>query len=64
MRELIVRQLRQRALTFERRDLWQTFPDLVQRPLRRAGGTHAASVLDAETVRRSDDDREDSRRSS
>jgi hypothetical protein len=31
MRELIVRQLRQRALTFERRDLWQTFPDPVQR---------------------------------
>jgi len=64
MRDLIVRPPQQRALTFERRDVWQTLPDLVQRQCGELMGQLLRAVLQAEASRRSDDDRENSDRSS
>jgi hypothetical protein len=64
MRDLIVRRPQQRALTFDRRDLWQTLPDLVQRQCGELMGHLLRAVLHAEASTRSDDDRENSTRSS
>lgn len=58
MRDLIVRRPQQRTLTFERRDLWQTLPDLVQRQCPELVGQLLRAVLAAEASTRSDDERE------
>ena len=64
MRDLIVRRLQQRMLTFDRRDRWQTLPDPDRRHCRELVGQLLRAVLQAEASTRSDDDRENSDRPS
>ena len=60
MRDFIVRGPEQRTLTFDRRELWQTLPDLVQRQCGELVGQLLRAVLHAEASTRSDDERENS----
>jgi hypothetical protein len=64
MGDLMVRRPQQRTLTFDRRDRWQTMPDLVQRQCAALVGQLLRAALQAEAERRSDDGRENSDRSS
>ena len=64
MRDLMVRRPQQRRLTFDRRDLWQTFPDPDRCQCRELVGQLLRAVLQAEAARRSEDEREESDRSS
>ena len=64
MRDLIVRPPQQRALTFDRHELWQTLPDRVQRQCAELVGQLLRAVLQGEASTRSHDDRQDSARSS
>jgi len=63
MRDLIGRRPQQRTLTFDRRERWQTLPDLVQRQCRELVGQLLRAVLQAEAPTRSNDDRENPSRS-
>jgi hypothetical protein len=59
MRDLIVRQGEQRTLTFDRRERWQTLPDLVQGQCEALLGQLLRAVLQAEApTTRSEDERE------
>ena len=64
MRDLIVRRPQQRMLTFDRRDLWQTFPDPDRCHCRELMGQLLRAVLQAEAATRSEDARENSDRPS
>ena len=64
MGNLIVRRPQQRTLTFDRRELWQTIPDLVQRQCGELVGHLLRAVLHAEASTRSEDERENSDRPS
>ena len=64
MRDLIVRRPQQRMLTFDRRDLWQMLPDPDRRQCSELVGRLLRAVLQAEASTRSDDERENSDRSS
>jgi hypothetical protein len=64
MGDLIVRRPQQRTLTFDRRDRWQTIPDLVQRQCGELVGQLLRAVLQAEASTRSEDERENPCRSS
>jgi hypothetical protein len=59
MRDLIVRRPAQRPLTFDRREQWQTLPDLVQRQCEALVGQLLRAVLQAEApTTRSEHERE------
>ena len=60
MGDLIVRRPQQRTLTFDRRDRWQTLPELERRRCLDLVGQLLRVVLQAEAARRSDDERENS----
>jgi len=60
MGNLIVRRPQERMLTFDRRALWQTLPDLVQRQCGELVGHLLRTVLQAEASTRSEDERENS----
>ena len=64
MRDLMVRRPQQPRLTFDRRDRWQTLPDPERRHCRDLVGQLLRAVLEAEAATRSEDDRENSDRSS
>ena len=64
MRDLIVRRREQRALTFERREQWQTLPEPDRMQCRDLVGQLLRAVLQAEAPTRSDDERENSARPS
>ena len=64
MPDLTVRRPQQRRLTFDRRDLWQTLPDPDRRRGRELVGQLLRAVLQAEAATRSEDERENSDRSS
>lgn len=64
MRDLIVRRPTQRTLTFDRHEVWQTFPPLVPRYCCDLIGQLLRAVLQSEASTRSHDDRQDSARSS
>ena len=64
MPDLMVRRQQQRRLTFDRRDLWQTLPDPDRRRGRELVGQLLRAVLQAEAATRSEDERENSDRSS
>ena len=63
MRDLMVRRPQQRRLTFDRRYLWQTFPDPDRRQCWELVGQVLRAVLQAEAAR-SEDEREDEREES
>ena len=58
MGSLIVRRPQQRALTFDRRDRWQTLPEQDQRQCTELLGQLLRAVLHAEVSTRSEDERE------
>ena len=64
MRDVQVRRPQQPRLTFDRRDRWQTLPDPVRCRCRELVGQLLRAVLHAEAATRSEDDRENSDRSS
>ena len=64
MRDLMVRRPQQPRLTFDRRELWETFPDSDRCQCRELVGQLLRAVLQAEAARRSDDEREESDRPS
>jgi hypothetical protein len=64
MRSLIVRRPQQRTLTFDRRERWQTLPEPDQMQCRALVGQLLRAVLQAEASTRSEDEREQSSRSS
>ena len=64
MRDLIVRQPKQRTLTFDRRERWQALPDQVQRQCEALIGQLLRAVRQAEASTRSEDERETPFRSS
>lgn len=64
MRDQIVRQPEQRALTFDRREQWQTLPEPDRAQCRDLVGQLLRAVLQAEAPTRSEDEREDPSRSS
>ena len=64
MRDLIVRRLEQRTLTFDRREQWQTRPEPDRLQCRDLVGQLLRAVLQAEASTRSEDERENPSRSS
>jgi hypothetical protein len=60
----IARRPAQRSLTFDRQEMWQTFPELVQRQCADLIGQLLRAILQREASTRSDDERQDSARSS
>jgi hypothetical protein len=64
MRDRSVRHPTQRTLTFDRHEVWQAFPDLVQRQCGDLIGQLLRAVLRSEASPRSHDERQDSARSS
>lgn len=54
----------QRILTFDRHEMWQTLPELVQRQCGELIGQLLRAVLQREAATRSHDERQDSARSS
>ena len=64
MRDLIVRRPKQRTLTFDRREPWQTLPAPDRLQCRDLVGQLLRAVLRAETATRSEDERENPSRSS
>ena len=64
MRDLLVRRLQQRRLTFDRRGLWERFPHPDRCHCRELVGHLLRAVLHAEAATRSDDARENSDRPS
>ena len=64
MRDLMVRRPQQRRLTFDRRGLWETFPDPDRCHCRELLGHLLRAVLQAEAATRSEDEREESARPS
>jgi hypothetical protein len=64
MRDHSVGRPTQRTLTFDRHEMWQTFPELVQRRCGDLLGQLLRAVLRGEVATRSDDERQDSARSS
>lgn len=64
MRDLIVRRPKQRTLTFDRRDPWQTLPERDRQQCRDLLGQLLSAVLHAEAPTRSEDERETPSRSS
>jgi len=64
MRDLIVRRPKQRTLTFDRREHWQTLPEPDRRRCRDLVGQLLRAVLQAEAPTRSEDERENPSRSS
>ena len=64
MRDLIVCRPEQRTLTFDRRERWQTLPEPDRMRCRDLLGQLLRAVLQAEAPTRSEDERENSSRSS
>ena len=64
MRGLIVRRPQQPALTFDRRERWQTLPEKDQRQCTDLVGQLLRAVLHADASTRSEDERENPSRSS
>jgi len=64
MRDRSVARPTQRTLTFDRHERWHTFPELVQRQCGDLIGQLLRAVLQSEASTRSDDERQDSARSS
>lgn len=64
MRDRSVARPTQRTLTFDCHEMWQTFPELVQRQCGERIGQLLRAVLQGEVATRSDDERQDSARSS
>lgn len=64
MRDLRVRRPTQRTLTFDRHEVWQALPDLVQRDCRDLIGQLLRAVLQGKARPRSHDERQDSAPSS
>ncbi len=64
MRNRIECRPTQRTLTFDRHEMWQTFPEVVQRQCADLVGQLLRAVLQREAATRSHDERQDSARSS
>ena len=64
MGSLIVRRPQQQALTFDRRDRWQTLPEKDQCQCRALVGQLLRAVLQAEAATRSEDERQNPSRAS
>ena len=64
MRDRGVDRQTQRTLTFDRHEMWQTVPELVQRRCGDLIGQLLRAVLQGEAATRSHDERQDSARSS
>ena len=60
MRDHPERRPTQRTLTFDRHEVWQALPDLVQRQCRDLIGQLLRAVLEREASARSHDERQDS----
>ena len=64
MGSLIVRRPQQQALTFGRRDRWETLPEKDQCQCRALVGQLLRAVLQAEAATRSEDERQNPSRAS